>query len=354
MEKKTIITAALALVALAAQAQKLTVRDGDKKDVGQVTYRQPVTATFELKNKGLRKLRIDDVRVSCGCLAVDYPKGDIGANDNFTLKLTYDARQMGHFEKTAAIYANGSRKPLYLTLKGVVVEEATDFSGEYPFTFGSLVADKGDLEFDDVNKGDRPVQTIHIRNTGNQTLTPNLMHLPPFLTADVSPTQLRPDHAGKITVTLHSEKLHDLGVTSTSVYLGNQLGDKVSDKNEMGVSAVLLPDFDKLTSTQKAQAPKVALSTETLTIRYEGKSKKKGEVRIANEGQSDLQLSSMHLFGSGLRITLGKQTLKAGESTELKITATAAETRKSRVKPRVLLITNDPAKPKIIINVNAM
>lgn len=354
MENKIILTAALALATLTAQAQKLTVRDGDKKDVGQVAYCQPVTATFELKNKGLRKLKIDDVRVSCGCLAAEYPKGEIGANDNFTLKLTYDARQMGHFEKTAAVYSNGSDKPIYLTLKGVVVEEATDFSGEYPFTFGKLVADKGDLEFDDVNKGDRPVQTIHIRNTSNQTLTPNLMHLPPFLTADVSPTQLRPDHAGKITVTLHSEKLHDLGVTSTSVYLGNQLGDKVSDDNELSVSAILLPDFDKLTSTQRLNAPKVSLSTEKLVINYEGKKKKKGEVKITNTGKSDLQLSSMHLFGSGLRITLGSQTLKAGESTELKVTATAAETRKSRVKPRVLLITNDPDKPKVIISVNAI
>lgn len=352
MNKKIMMTMLLSLALLPAAAQRLSVRKGTV-DMGKVAYSQPVTAVFELRNKGGRKLKIEDVKVSCGCIGAEYPQEEIGGGENFTLKLTYDARQMGHFHKTAAIYSNGSKKPVYLTMKGVVVESVEDFAGSYPYEFGSLRADKTDLEFDDVNKGDRPVQEIRIRNVGTTVLTPNLMHLPPYLSAVVSPEKLRPGHTGRITVTLNSSKLHDLGVTRTSVYLGNQLGDKVGSDNEISVSAVLLPDFGSMSALQKKNAPKINLSAEALDIDFAGKDKKKGEIKITNNGRTDLKISSLHMFGNGLRVTLGKQVLKLGESTELKVTAFSEEMKSSRVKPRVLMITNDPEHSKVVINVNA-
>ena len=41
-----------------------------------------------------------------------------------------------------------------------------------------------------MNKGDHPVQEIHILNNGEKTMTPNVMHLPPYLTALVTPEKL--------------------------------------------------------------------------------------------------------------------------------------------------------------------
>lgn len=352
MNKKIITTMLLSLVLLPASAQRLTVQKG-KIDMGKIAYNQPITAEFELRNKGIRKLKIEDVKVSCGCIAAEYPKEEIGSGDKFTLKLTYDARQLGHFQKTAAIYSNGSKKPIYLTMKGVVVESIENFSGTYPFQFGELRADKGELEFDDVNKGDNPVQELHIINTGSSVLTPNLMHIPPYLSAIVSPEKLRPGHTGKITITLNSAKLHDFGVSKTSVYLGEHLGDKVSNNNEISVSAILLPDFDGLSALQKKNAPKIELSAEAMDINFEGKDKKKGTIRVTNNGNSELKIASLHMFGNGLRVTLGKQSLKPGESTDLKMTVYQEDLKQSRTKPRVLMITNDPQHPKVVINVNA-
>ena len=352
MNNKIMTTMLLSLAFLPAAAQRLSVSKGTV-EMGKVAYSQPVTATFELRNKGLRKLKIEDVKVSCGCLGAEYPQGEIGSGDKFTLKLTYDARQLGHFQKTAAIYSNGSKKPVYLTMKGVVVESVDDFSGTFPYQFGEISADKSDLEFDDVNKGDHPVQEIHIRNTGSQVLTPNLMHLPPYLSAVVSPEKLRPGHTGKITVMLNSAKLHDFGVTRTSVYLGNRLGDKVGSDNEISVSAVLLPGFDGLSALQRKNAPHVSLSATDLDFDFEGKDKRKGNISLTNEGRTDLKIASLHMFGKGFRMTLDKQALKPGETADLKVTAFRDELKQSRVKPRILLITNDPDHPKVVININA-
>lgn len=135
------LAALVAMASLQAGAQRLTV-EKETVDCGSVAYDAPVTAVFELRNKGARKLKINDVRVSCGCIGVDYPKGEVGGGDRFKVRLTYDARQLGHFEKTAAIYSNGSKKPVYLTMRGVVLAEVEDYTGSYPYEFGDLRADK--------------------------------------------------------------------------------------------------------------------------------------------------------------------------------------------------------------------
>ena len=351
MNKKTIMALLAPLAMLPVEAQRLTVHKGTV-DCGKTAFCAPVTAEFELRNKGMRKLKIEDVRVSCGCLDAQYPKGEIAAGEKFTLRLTYDARRMGHFTKMARIVSNGSKKPVYLTMKGVVVEDVEDYSGTYPFAFGDLRADKDNIEFDDVNKGDLQVQELHVRNTGTTMLQPNVMHLPPYLSAVVTPERLRPGQSGKIAISLNSAKLHDYGLTQTSVYIGGKLGEKVSDDNEVQVSAVLLPSFDGQTGDNKKLAPKMELSTESIDIDFEGKAKKKAEVKITNNGRTDLKISSLQMFTSGLRMTLGKQVVKPGESTELKITAYREELAKARTKPRVLMITNDPNKPKVVININ--
>lgn len=346
------ITTALLLcaISLSANAQRLTVQKGTV-DCGQVVYNRSVTAVFELRNKGLRKLKIDDVRVSCGCVNADYPKDDISAGDKFTLKLTYDAKQMGHFVKEACIYSNGSKKPTYLTMKGVVVEEVEDFTGTYPFTYGNLRTDKNDIEFDDVNKGDTPVQTVHIRNTGSTLLQPNVMHLPPYLSAMVTPKKLRPGASGTITLTLNSNKLHDFGLTQTSVHLANNIGEKVSADNEVSVSAVLLPGFDDNGDASRQYSPKIELSAETLTLDFNGKDKAKGEIKITNRGRNLLKISSLQMFTGGLRVTLGKQNLDPNETTTLKVIAEREELLKARTKPRILMITNDPDKAKVVIEI---
>ncbi|MBR1687756.1 MAG: DUF1573 domain-containing protein [Prevotella sp.] len=352
MNKKLIILLLMAAAAAPTSAQRLTVIKGNV-DCGSTGYRQPVTAEFELRNKGLRKLRIQQVRTSCGCTSVDYPRQDIGANDKFTIRLTYDAAQLGHFQKEAAVYSNGSKNPIYLTMRGVVQAEVQNFSGTYPYEMGDLRIDGQSIEFDDVNKGDRPVQELHIYNSGTTTYRPNLMHLPAYLSATVQPATVAPGHAATITVTLHSDRLRDYGLTQTAVYLAANPGEKVSKEKEIPVSAVLLPGFIGLNDAQRQLAPKVQLSADTLNIAFAGKQKKTETIDIVNNGRTDLKISSLQMFTLGLKVTLGKRVLAPGESTKLKVTALRDELRNVRTRPRVLMITNDPDRPKIVININA-
>ena len=338
------------MASLDAMAQRISAKN-EIIDCGNVLYESPVTVKFELTNK-CNELNIDQVRVSCGCTTVDYPRQTIHRGDPFTVTATYDARQLGHFEKEVALFCNSSTKPFYLKMRGVVVEEANDFTGNFSYKVGGLMVDKNDVEFDDVNRGDYPVQLIHIRNNTPETVSPVIMHLPSYITATVSPTHIAPGKTGVASLKLDSRKLRDLGLTQTSVFLGKKPGEKVSLDKEISVSAVLLPDFDNMSETQLANAPKINLSETTLDLGSFGdKSSKSGIIFIENTGRSELDIRSMQMFTSGMSVKLNKSKLKPGEQAKLKITVNKKLLRSARSKPRVLMITNDPTQPKVVVKV---
>lgn len=349
---KTVLPFCLfALMPYGAKAQQLSVKN-QVIDCGNVIYEQPVTAKFEMQNRSSNPITIKDVKTSCGCTTVEYPKGQIAPGESFVVNATYDSRQMGHFFKDIALYSDATQQPFYLQIRGVVVEEIIDFAGQYPYTIVDLNVDRNDVEFDDVNRGDRPVQKINIRNASSKSVSPVVMHLPSYMQAQVSPTTLLPGRQGTISLILDSKKVRDYGLTQTSVFLGMYPGDKVHPEKEISVSTVLLPAFTEMTETQMQYAPKLNLSSEELNIAFNGKSKKTETIIIENKGRTELDISALQMFTVGMKVKLNKTRLQAGEQAKLKITVDAREIKKARSKPRVLMITNDPKRPKVIINVN--
>lgn len=342
-----------ALLALPASAQKITTQH-EVVDCGQVVFRKPVTAEFVLKNDGHKPLVINNVLKSCGCTEVDYPKMGIAAGESFVIKAVYDAKQMGTFTKQVCLYTNAGEDPFILSMRGKVVGSVVDFAGSYDEMLGVIKSDAQEVEFDDVNRGDRPVQRIHIFNPTDELLEPVVMHLPPYLHAFVSPSKVAPRHSAEISFVLDSKKLRDLGLNQTSVYLGERPGDRIAPEKEIVVSAVLLPGFENMTPTKKALAPKIEMSATDLNLgSFNGKKKLKGEILITNKGKSELDIRSMQMFTMGLQVNLKKSKIQPGETVKMKVTAVAADLKRSRVRhPRILMITNDPDHAKMVVKIN--
>lgn len=345
MKKKTLFL--LALLPLTAAAQKLTINK-TTIDVGKTSFEVPVTATFELRNKSLKPMTITQMKTDCGCTTVDGPER-IGAGERFTISLTYDAKMLGHFTKQVAIYSNATKAPVYLKMRGVVLEDAVDYSKKFPYDFNGLLASTDNVEFDDVNKGEHPEMVIDLMNDTEETMTPNLHHLPAYLTAVSMPEKLEPNRSGKIILTLNSEQLSKYGLTQVPIYLARKLGEKASDKTHIPVSIVLLPDMKQSEGMNKSVAPKLALSAETLNL---DKRHKNGTITLTNEGQTELSISSLQMFTGGVRVKLPKMKLAPGESTKMSVTIIPSQIKKARSKPRILMITNDPENAKVVININ--
>ena len=342
-----------ALLALPASAQKITTQH-EVVDCGQVKFRHPVTAEFVMKNEGNKPLVIHNMLKSCGCTEVEYPKKSIAAGESFVVKAVYDAKQMGTFNKQVCLYTNAADEPFILSMRGRVVSNVVDFAGPYNEMLGEIKSDVQEVEFDDVNRGDRPVQRIHIFNPTDQMMEPVVMHLPNYLQAQVSPSKVAPRHSAVVTLVLDSKKLRDLGLKQTSIYLGERPGDKIAPEKEIVVSSVLLPAFDNMTAAKKALAPKAELSTTNLDLGSFGNRKKlKGEVLITNKGKSKLEIRSMQMFTMGLQVQLKKSKIEPGETVKMRVTVVKPDLKKSRAKnPRILMITNDPDNAKVVVKIH--
>ena len=86
MKKFFICASLFAFVSLGVSAQKIEAIN-KIVDCGQTTYQSPATAEFEVKNKSNHAVRIVDVRTSCGCTDVDYPKGEIAPDAIITTEV---------------------------------------------------------------------------------------------------------------------------------------------------------------------------------------------------------------------------------------------------------------------------
>lgn len=348
--RKTISLLFLSLMFLPSEAQELRLQR-DTQDCGEVAFQSPSLAVFDAQNAGDAPLIITGAHPSCGCTRVEYPTEPIPAGEKFKINVIYDAKTLGHFEKFVELTTNAEMATTELWIKGQVVTEVTTYKGEYPYKLGELEAEECYLEFEDVNVGDRPKKYFHILNATNREAEPNIMHLPKYLKADVSPSRIKPGQTALVTVTLDSRLVGDFGLTQTNVYLGFTPGDKVSSETSLPVSVVLLPNFSKLNETERALAPKAEVSDYEVNLSGINGDKPKAKVTITNGGRLPLMISNVQMSTEGIHLSLGSTNLQPGETTTLKLRVDRKVIAKAKNKPRVLMVTNDPEHPKIEIKI---
>ena len=328
------------------------VVDQEIRHVGEVLWQEPCTAQFTLTNKDKTPMRIVSLRASCGCLQAKASAEVIPSGGSATVTLTYDARQMGTFRKEVAVYIQGEKTPLWLAMEGRVVRERFTVDTDLPVDMGNVRLSTGSIEFEQVNRGDRPVAEIEIVNAERGNYKPSLMHLPSYLTAEYVPEVLRGGERGIIRLTLDSELLPDYGLNQTSIYLSRYPGERVSDDNELPVSAVMLPSFSHLSGSQRSRAPRMQLSEENVVMEgIDLKKKLKAVVVISNVGESPLSIKQLQVSHRSVGVALANRTIAPGSSTKLKITLTPSMLKTSKVRPRILLISDDPAHAAQIINI---
>lgn len=335
-------------------AQPIASFDSMQRNMGSIMWNRAHNATFVVTNTGKEPLIIKNVETSCGCTDATWTKEPIAVGKTGTVSAVYNAEMLGHFNKQLAVYTNTDTKPIYLSLTGVVVSDAPEYDGEYLYQMGTIRVNVNEMVFDDVNLGDMPQQTIEVYNAGTEEYTPKLMHLPKYITAQAVPEKLRPGQGGKIIVTLDSRKLLGMGLTQTSVYLSRYSGDKVGKENEMEISAVLLPSFGQMNEAQLSFAPVTELSAEEIIIENPGTKKKaKGNITITNKGKSSLNIRSLQVFNTAMNVDV-KRKIEPGMSTKLNVAVIMRYLKRSKSPLRVLMITNDPKRPKIDIDVKIL
>lgn len=114
----------LSLIAPEAHAvtypsQKTIVQaDQTEFNLGTLKQNKPVTVIALIRNIGEVPLVVYDTRASCGCTSVSYSKELVVPGSSMEIKITYNAEDLGYFNKTVSIYGNMNNSPLIIRLKG--------------------------------------------------------------------------------------------------------------------------------------------------------------------------------------------------------------------------------------------
>lgn len=93
-------------------------------DYGIIEFSADPYCTFEFKNTGNEALLITEARGSCGCTVPDWPKEPIAPGATGTIKVTYDTKRVGSFQKSVTIMSNAINEPTkVINIKGEVLPQ---------------------------------------------------------------------------------------------------------------------------------------------------------------------------------------------------------------------------------------
>ena len=212
-------------VSLSGLAQRISF-DKTVVNAGSTIWKKPVTAVFKFTNKDKSPLLIRDVDAGCGCLTTKWTREPLMKGDDGEISITYDAMMLGHFDRYIDVYTNAGEKPVRIRMKALVNNgEKKTLEELYPYSIDDILLSTNNVEFMDVSSGDSVKAEIELLNNGETVYTPMLMHLPAYITAEYQPEMIARGRRGKIELTLHSDKLQDLGLNQTSIYLARFSGD---------------------------------------------------------------------------------------------------------------------------------
>lgn len=142
--KKVMFTVALALVAfLGSNAQSVPspnpvnnqtvdnpnapemVFESETVDYGTIEYNSDGDRVFKFKNTGKEPLIIQSATGSCGCTVPVPPKDPVKPGETAVIKVHYDTKRVGNFEKTITVVSNAKTPSKVLKIKGVVKPDAS-------------------------------------------------------------------------------------------------------------------------------------------------------------------------------------------------------------------------------------
>ncbi len=131
--KKIILSLAVLLTTGGLFAQSATEAPKKKADevgkfksdvieMGKIKQDNPTTAVFEVTNISNEPLIIEQANPTCGCTIGDYTKEPIAPGKTGTIKATYNAKNIGIFEKRLSVKFAGIDEIKSITIKGEVLK----------------------------------------------------------------------------------------------------------------------------------------------------------------------------------------------------------------------------------------
>lgn len=174
-----------------------------------------VSCTMRLVNTTDSALSIIDVRPSCGCTAVQYPKQPIEQGDTASLTLVFNPRgRPGRFSKGVAVRLSCQPSRTSLIVEGTVRASDATLNRRFPTLAGPLRLSNHLLPLGEVAKDSSRNGILTAYNASSDTLSLASIDVAAPLSVQFTPATLPPGEECRIMVTFDASKCNDcMGVT---------------------------------------------------------------------------------------------------------------------------------------------
>lgn len=134
--KKLLLSLTALVLTTGLFAQEATTESAPKKtaddvakfksetiDLGKLIQNNPGAGVFEVTNISKEPLLIEQANPTCGCTISDYTKEPIAPGQSGTIKATYNAKNIGMFEKNLTVKFAGVEGMKSIKIKGEVIAD---------------------------------------------------------------------------------------------------------------------------------------------------------------------------------------------------------------------------------------
>ncbi len=97
---------------------------------GTIEQNSDGTHDFNYTNTGKEPLVFSNVRSSCGCTVPEWSKKPLLSKEQGTIRVKYDTKRIGRFNKTISIYSNAKEPMMVIRIQGEVVPKSIGDSGD--------------------------------------------------------------------------------------------------------------------------------------------------------------------------------------------------------------------------------
>ncbi|MEI6347365.1 MAG: DUF1573 domain-containing protein [Bacteroidota bacterium] len=309
----------------------------------------PANGVFKFKNVGKADLQILSVRPSCGCTTSEYTKEAIKPGGSGVIKATYDpARRPGEFNKSISVVTNDPKNQnMMIFIKGNVIEKPKSKDELYPVQQGGLRFLTNHLSFNLTNV-ETKIDTLKVYNSSKKKMDLKYDKLPNYITI-LNPivTKLDTGAVAKIIVKYDAVKRQEIGFVYDKFTIFTN--DSTQIEKIVYLSANISEDFSKLTPEQLANAPVLAVDSDTYDF---------GKVNIGavveydyvlkNTGKSILVIRKVKASCGCTAAQPEKMEIEPGQSTKIKASFNSAG-RPGQQHKTITVITNDPKKSSITL-----
>jgi uncharacterized protein (DUF58 family) len=114
------ISAILAGCPAASAQSRPEIFDRPSHDFGALSRGESRQAAFTVVNRGGAPLLLTDVRTTCRCLRIDWPRRPLAPGESGTITATFRSRDRGTFYREITVHTSASQQPYSLFVRGIV------------------------------------------------------------------------------------------------------------------------------------------------------------------------------------------------------------------------------------------